>query len=200
MDVMTSTDSGVKKERFTKKGTKKNYKTDTIAKRAIYVYLPSIEEGEKWKNLAEKSGLSISKFVVEHVENSLRQEEDEDIYGSRTRLMKEIRGLKDENIELRKRNEMLERVIEKLDEENKRYRMEPFLNNDFKGIRKYEEGLIKLFKSRTTIKKEDIFELLGINPMKNGDIAKGITKQLENLEHYGLIEDKGKLWKWKPPE
>ena len=192
-------ESGVKKDRFIKKGTKKDYKTDTIAKRAIYVYLPSMEEGEKWKNLAEKSGLSISKFVVEHVENSLRQEEDEDIYGSRTKLMKEIRELKDENIELRKRNEMLERVIENLDEENKRYRMQPFLTNDFKGIRKYEEGLIKLFKLRTTIKKEDIFELLGVNPMKNGDIAKGITKQLENLERYGLIEDKGRLWKWKHP-
>ena len=53
-------------------------KTETIKQRAIYVYLPSIEMAEEWKKRAEKAGISISKFVIEHVENSLRQEEGED--------------------------------------------------------------------------------------------------------------------------
>lgn len=47
--------SVVKKDRFPKKGTKEKYKTDTITKRAIYVYLPSMEEGEKWKKPGGKA-------------------------------------------------------------------------------------------------------------------------------------------------
>ena len=64
-------------------------KTETIKQRAIYVYLPSHDMVEKWKNLAKKSGTSISKFVAEHVENSLRQEED-DNYQTRSSLIQLI--------------------------------------------------------------------------------------------------------------
>ena len=176
---------------------RREYKTDTIKERAIYVYLPSIEMVQKWKELAEKSGLSISKFVVEHVENSLNQEEDSGIYGSRVELIKQIRELKEENVKLRRRSEMLDRVIERLEEENRKYRSLPFLEEKFYGIREYEQNLIKLFKEKKEIRKGDVLELLGIDPMKEPNTVKGINKQLENLERYGLIEDKGKVWKWK---
>ena len=46
-------------------------KTETIKERAIYVYLPTQEMADKWKELAETSNISISKFVIEHVERSL---------------------------------------------------------------------------------------------------------------------------------
>ena len=36
-----------------------------------------------------------------------------------------------------------------------------------------------------------------ISTCKEGDVVKGINKQIENLERYGLIEDKGRMWKWK---
>jgi hypothetical protein len=49
-------------------------KTETIKQRAIYVYLPSQEMVDRWKKLAKEHGTSISKFVAENVENSLRQE------------------------------------------------------------------------------------------------------------------------------
>lgn len=176
---------------------RREYKTDTIKERAIYVYLPSIEMVQKWKELAEKSGLSISKFVVEHVENSLNQEEDSGIYGSRVELIKQIRELKEENVKLRRRSEMLDRVIERLEEENRKYRSLPFLEEKFYGIREYEQNLIKLFKEKKEIRKGDVLELLGIDPMKEPNTVKGINRQLENLERYGLIEDKGKVWKWK---
>jgi len=176
---------------------RREYKTDTIKERAIYVYLPSIEMVQKWKELAEKSGLSISKFVVEHVENSLNQEEDSGIYGSRVELIKQIRELKEENVKLRRRSEMLDRVIERLEEENRKYRNLPFLEEKFYGIREYEQNLIKLFKEKKEIRKGDVLELLGIDPMKEPNTVKGINRQLENLERYGLIEDKGKVWKWK---
>jgi len=39
-------------------------KTETINKRAKYVYLSSHHITERWKQLAEKQGTSISKFVA----------------------------------------------------------------------------------------------------------------------------------------
>ena len=47
-------------------------KTETIKERSIYVYLPSHEMVKAWKKRAKKQGASISKFVIEHVENSLQ--------------------------------------------------------------------------------------------------------------------------------
>lgn len=64
-------------------------KTETIKQRAIYVYLPSLGMVERWKALAEGAGTSVSRFVVEHVENSLRQ--DEEGYRSRGSLIEENR-------------------------------------------------------------------------------------------------------------
>ena len=43
---------------------------------AIYVYLPTVGMADQWKSMADKSKISISKFVIEHVENSLKQEEE----------------------------------------------------------------------------------------------------------------------------
>ncbi|NHW88235.1 MAG: hypothetical protein HA490_00995 [Archaeoglobales archaeon] len=59
-------------------------KTNTIKQRAIYFYLPSVEMAEEWKRRAEKAGVSISRFVIERVEDSIRREEGEEGYLSRT--------------------------------------------------------------------------------------------------------------------
>ena len=53
-------------------------KTETIKDRTIYVYLPSLEMVEDWKRRAERAGVSISKFIVERVEDSIRREEGEE--------------------------------------------------------------------------------------------------------------------------
>ncbi|MGC8937116.1 MAG: hypothetical protein ACP5KV_07140, partial [Candidatus Methanomethylicaceae archaeon] len=67
-------------------------KTETIKDRAVYVYLPSVEMVEDWKRRAEKAGVSISKFVVERVEDSIRREEGEEGYLSRAELDKRLQG------------------------------------------------------------------------------------------------------------
>lgn len=77
----------------------KNYKTDTIKQRAIYVYLPSIETANRWKKIADDEKISISKFVMEHVENSLNQAKD---HIPRAELIENLQNLKEENDELRK--------------------------------------------------------------------------------------------------
>ncbi len=65
----------------------KKGKTETIKQRAIYVYLPSLEMVQEWKERSKKAGTSISKFVIELVEDSIRRAEGEEGYASRLELI-----------------------------------------------------------------------------------------------------------------
>jgi hypothetical protein len=102
-----------------------NRKTETIKDRAIYVYLPSLEMVQDWKGRAEKSGVSISKFVIERVEDSLRSEEGEDVYVSRAELVKKLRDSEDELKKARNENRLLRKLAERA-----RYGFSIFCNLD----------------------------------------------------------------------
>jgi len=175
---------------------KKKSKTGTIKERSIYVYLPSHEMVRKWKDLAGKSGSSISKFVIENVDNSLEMEQNKGSYTSRVELLEQIKVLRDENKELHRKTRMLDTLVDRYEAELRDYRVKPFLEEDFTGIRKYEKELIDLLKTHGEIRKERILDLLEIDPM-DSDNVKGITRQIDNLESYGLIRDIGGKWRWK---
>jgi len=49
-------------------------RTQTIKERAIYVYLPSIEQKVRWEESTRKHGTSVSEFVIETIEDSFRKE------------------------------------------------------------------------------------------------------------------------------
>jgi predicted transcriptional regulator len=127
-------------------------KTRTIKDRAIYVYLPSMEMVEDWKRRAEKAEVSLSKFVIERVEESIRREEGEEGYLSRAELIKRLRDAEEELKKLRNENRLLKKLAENL-----RARADPSDTN----------------------------------------LVKAVNKQLEALEAYGLVEYKGRGWKWK---
>jgi cell division protein FtsB len=175
-------------------------KTETIKQRALYIYLPSLEMAEEWKRLAEKDKMSISKFIIENVENSLKQREGyskDHGYVSKGELVKENMALKQELGKLAKDNEMLRAAFDKLDGELKRYRMEPFLNEEFKGIRGYEKKLVDLLRSAEgKVRSDEILYRLGISP-EDRDSTKAINRQLENLERYGLLEAVPGGWIWR---
>jgi len=173
---------------------KKHSKTDTIKERSIYVYLPSVDMVRNWKKKAKKAGISISKFVIENVENCIR-ESDED-FSPRSDLLEKVKKLEEENSELRKRNKILDKAIDNLESELRHYRTRPFLENDFSGFRKYEKDLIELFKSRKKVTSYELLDALGIDP-KDSDVVKAINRQLENLGGYGLIEVIVGGWRWK---
>lgn len=119
-------------------------KTETIKERTVYVYLPSLEMVNDWKQRARKADVSISKFVMERVEDSIRKEEGEEGYLSRLELVKRLKSAEDELKSLRNDNRMLRKLAENLDKELKRYRTKPFLEEDFEGTRRFDKELIGL--------------------------------------------------------
>jgi len=167
-------------------------KSDTIKKRSIYVYLPSIETVNRWKNLASKENTSVSKFVFEHVENSLSSSEN--IF-NRVNLLDKVKEVDEENKQLRKENRLLNKAIENLEEELKSFRMRPFVSSKYEGIGQYDQNLINLLKKRGVVRSDEILGILGIDPMDSKNV-KAVMKQLENLESYGLVKAVPGGWRW----
>ena len=171
-------------------------KTETIKDRAIYVYLPSLEMVEDWKRRAEKAGVSISKFVIERVEESIRREEGEEGYLSRAELIKRLRDAEEQLKKVKNENRLLKKLAENLDNELRRYRAQPFLEEAFEGVRRFDRDLIELLRRGGSYTEEQILTHLNIDP-SDTDLVKALSKQLEALEGYGLLEYKGRGWKWK---
>lgn len=169
-------------------------KTETIKERSIYVYLPSIEQKKRWEEYARKQGTSISKFVIEYVENSLRKEEDAS-YRPREELLRQVNELTEELNGVRKEKRILETAIDRLEEELRRYRSQPFLDENFVGVRKYQRELIDLLRNNLVVRDEVLLSRLGIDPSEI-EAVKAVSKQLEGLEAYGLVKSSPKGWKW----
>ena len=170
-------------------------KTKSIKQRSIYVYLPSLEAVKDWKGKAKKTNVSISQFVIEHVSNSLRQEEGEEAYKPRAELIQQLRE-RDEQIEkLTRESEVLKLALERVEGELRRYRAEPFLDDDFRGIRGYDRRLVELLKKGEAVDSDHLLRLLKINPRETA-LVKAVSRQLENLEAYGLVQKTRRGWKW----
>lgn len=169
-------------------------KTETIKERAIYVYLPSVKLVERWKEAAKSQGASISKFVIEHVENSMRQEEESG-YQSRGELWKEIKRLREELKEISREKRLLEHVVEKLEKEVRRYRAQPFLQPDFEGVRRFQKELIEALREGGVKSSKELLARLDIDPLEH-EAVKAIYKQLEILQAYRLVDSSPRGWRW----
>jgi septal ring factor EnvC (AmiA/AmiB activator) len=169
-------------------------KNKQLTDRSIYVYLPTLEMAKEWKLLAEKSKLPISRFVIEHVENSLKQEQKK-AYESRAELLKQLKEKNEEIAKLRKQNRMLEMLSENQEKELKRYRAKPFAEDKFEGVRSFDKELINVLKNAGTVDSDDILKLLNVDP-KDTDIVKGVSRQLHLLQAYGLAEPTPRGWRW----
>lgn len=174
----------------------KKSKTDTIVQRTINVYLPTFEMRKKWKGFAESANQSISKFVIEHVTNSLNHEKENPSVETRIQLIKDNKRLQEENTRLLKQIKDKEKLAEIYEKEARFHSLEPFLEKDFSGVRKYEKDLIDLFKRDIEVRKEELYEKLRINTL-DMDATTAIQKQIEILESYGLLKDIGGVWRWK---
>jgi chorismate mutase len=160
--------------------------------RYVYLYLPSAEDKARWEKLAEEAGVPLSRFVIEIVESALDEDSN---FKPRGELVKEIGRLRTENKELRDDLKQKKIVLEKYESELKRYRSNAFIEEKFEGVRKYSKELITILKRKGVIDSYELLEELGIDP-NDSDLVKGVSKQLENLEGYGLVTSTQRGWRW----
>jgi hypothetical protein len=160
--------------------------------RYVYLYLPSAEDKARWEKLAKEAKVPLSKFVIEVFESALAEESD---FKPRGELVKEIGQLRGENKELRDDLKQKKIVLEKYENELKRYRSEAFLDDCFEGTRKYNQQILQILKRGVTVDSYGLLEELGIDP-KDSDLINAVSRQLEDLEGYGLITNTSRGWRW----
>lgn len=160
--------------------------------RYVYLYLPTAEDKQRWQSLADEAGIPLSKFIIQVVEEALVDESD---FKPRGELAKEIGKLRSENKELRDDLNQKKIVLEKYENELKRYRSEAFLENKYEGVRKYNKDIMAILKRGAVIDSYALLEELGIDP-KETDLVKAVSKQLEDLESYGMISSTQRGWRW----
>ena len=161
--------------------------------RYVYLYLPSVADKARWESLAKETGVPLSKFVIEVVEGALAEETD---FKPRGELVKEIGKLRSENKELRDDLNQKKIVLEKYENELKRYRNQAFLENKFEGTRKYSKDLLAILKRGITVDSYKLLEELGIDP-SDTEAVKAISNQLEDLERYGLVTSTQRGWRYQ---
>ena len=168
-------------------------KDESLKKRAIYVYPPTQQLTDKWKTLSSEAGIPISKFVIDHVQNSLNMEQDNS-YSSRNQLIEENTTLRKDAKEKDKRIGHLELLVEKLEEDLQLYRSRIFTEEGFTGKRAYDKG--RRGPEGTGLHTSaEILDRLGASA-RDAEAVKGILNQIENLHEYGLIKASGKGWRW----
>jgi hypothetical protein len=154
--------------------------------------MPSDADKARWAALAEKAKTPLSKWVIEIVESTLAENEE---FSPRREMIRELEGMRAEIKTLRNDLRQKEIVLQRYEAELQRYRAEPFLHDDFKGMRRYSKELVEILKARGSVDSYRLLEALGIDP-RESELVKAVSKQLEELEGYGMIKMDGRTWKW----
>ena len=168
-------------------------KTDTIKERRVDVYLDTLERKERWKEVAAEEGESLSKFIQRAVEYVIEQGGPD--YQSLGERSQQIQELEQAVMDLRKELKQKDIVIERLEADLRQYRMQPFTEDGFEGVRQYDEELIDILQSTSRITGTELRQRLDIAPTDT-DQLKALDQQLQQLEAYGLVSSTSKGWRW----
>jgi hypothetical protein len=160
--------------------------------RYAYIYCRSEEQKTEWEARAKKANAPLSKFLVETIEKALDNEEDPQ---QNAKLTKENSLLKTEIEGLLRDLKTKNIVIDRYEEELRRYRDAPFMDSEFKGTRKFNQDLIKLLKRKGVVDSYTIANELKVD-LRDSEAAKALSNELDTLEGYGLIARHLKGWKW----
>lgn len=158
--------------------------------RYTYVYHPSRQHKERWEKLAAKARTSLSKFIISTVDGVVDEKEE-----LAPRHARELEGLKNENKALREDLTRKSILIERYEEELKRYRAAPWMEADFKGIRPLNEDLVTILKARGSVDRMQLLEALGID-RREADLIKALNSQIGALEGFGMVRVEGGILRW----
>ena len=160
--------------------------------RYVWLYLPSKAAKERWQALADEAKTPLSTFCISIIDEKLAEDKGQK---PRRAILKELESLNGEIKSLREDLRQKDVVLQRYEAELRRHRAEPFQGEQFAGIRPYSKELVEILKARGHVGNYQILELLGISPGE-AEAIKAVSKQLEELERFGLIkvDSRGRQW------
>jgi len=142
--------------------------------------------------MAEKAKVPLTRFIIEIVDSRIDEDEE---FKPRQEMNKELADLKKEVKTLRDYLRQKEIVLERYEGELRRYRSQAFQEEDYQGMRRYSKELVEILKA-APVDSYRLLEQLGIDP-RESDLVKAVSRQLEELEDYGMIQATAKGgWRW----
>jgi len=175
-------------------------KTETCLKRGVTVYARSFEQKERWKREAKDRDKTLSAFIIECVESGIAPITQDE--SNTKELREEATRLQEELSELRRERDVYKKLYTTQEQELRKYRAAPFVNEEFEGIRKYDKELVNVLKEskrsdgeQRVLSNDELLSKLSIEPTES-EAVKAIYKQLENLEKYGLVKLTQRGWRW----
>jgi hypothetical protein len=160
--------------------------------RYTYVYHPSRDHKERWKKIAAKAHVPLSKFIIATVDGVVDENEE---YRPRREIVREVEALRQENRSLRDELNRKDVLLDRYETELKRYRAAPWAETEFKGIRSLNEDLVTILKTRGSVDRMQLLEALGID-RREADLIKALNSQIETLESFGMVRVDGGILQW----
>lgn len=169
-------------------------KMETIKKREVTVYLPTEEIVGRWKAEAEARGMSLSRFIAEVVDESLRKKSVG--MTSREELEKKLNEALSRVEILKAKAESDDVALKRADETIADYRkrlertVPETLDPDMIS------RLVYAFMEKRIILVEKIPEKVGMDLNDRKGMAK-VREALDFLRAAGLVENRMFDWRWK---
>ena len=173
----------------------------TAHKRRIVLYLSCKELVEQWNKEADAAGLTTSKFIQGIVNNYF---ESGNVLKAQKAVLQQlemanatIQHLRQENSELQKKVDMLDKLTDKYDIDIQQLKNQAFMTKDLlSGSRMYEKKLIDLLVKKNGLREHEIFDFLKIDPNDKKTIL-ALQNQLQQLLEYGAIEIARGVYQWR---
>jgi len=170
-------------------------RTKTLKDREINLYLPTVEMVKQWKAEAEKHGVSLSKFVVEVVDDVMRKNPRgltprEHLEAELDQAWKQITVLSTEVDQLREDKRRNEETITEYRERLSKPGAVPEESAEYVPL------LAELVQTEKVLPMDEARKMFGIG-LGDSDALRALGAAADALTSMGLIEKGLSDWRWK---
>ena len=160
-------------------------KSETLRKRSVYVYLPTEDMVAQWKAEAERYGMSLSRFLVEVVDDAIRKNPSG--LTPRDEIKADLAKVSSELASLRSEKESLQSLLRQTEASVASYRESLYTLAEHTHDETMLSNLIGLFKKRRVRRVEEVPAALGIDATDGAAMSR-LEDGIGYLKKLGLIE------------
>ncbi|MCX8207519.1 MAG: hypothetical protein N3G75_06770 [Methanothrix sp.] len=154
--------------------------------RQFILYFPSSRDRERWRRLARKARMPLSRWIYHTVEEHLAED---------TRERTQKSDLFAENRRLQRELEKSNARIRELETEVFKLRNRVFVTPDGpRGIGSFDPALLDLLRSGETWTSRALLDALGVD-QSDADAIEIVTRQLYLLLDLGLVQETSRGWR-----
>lgn len=167
-------------------------KTETINQRSIRVYLPTLEDVQRWKQRAQRAQRKLAPFLLECASRGLQ---DQPPSRDRERLedaLRHVERLQAELVTMQERHRWDEKLLRLQERELQQLRSRSARPRS-RARRRIQPKLLRLLREKPSVEDRDLYRALGIS--RTSPEAARMVQDLEILERGGLVERTGNGWR-----